>query len=543
MYWYCCLFVWNKCSIILHFRQKPKKNVLVTKTPGSAPTISHVTKATNQASAPAAVSGSKIVINTANNKNTPQVPVSAKSVLQVSSQNTPVASGKKIVPTLLDYITESTGNSSANNLPNSANIDKTDSVSTAKSALAATSTVVATKMLEPKPIHSKPLAESWNHQVADILRQSVVNQVANKAATQSQFQRQNSYENSFLAQFQSFTASTYQHSANKLPSPKDTGQGHSLSQQQKAGQSKQAIDLSPPKAHSQSHMSSIQQQKFLKEAQEKNIQRLLEQQIEEKKKVAAAQQLAKLINQSKTSPRNPDTSPVSVSLGASKQISKNVSLLTENVIRQQLDKQLSSVSSSGKSSIQGHSDIFTSPTALAESLRKTSPQSNTVSSTSQVKPQVVRVVKGQGQVLSHSQPGSSGSLSATNLMQSLFGQAQSKASSLAASYQSSNSLNASSQPRSHQQSPGGMSSQIPHVVTPNWNVGSLSQPGYNGIGESQRRTSFDGSGDGGSQFQAAFQHHTGTRIKSITFFFNRFMRKGLCVLWSFKRACTATQKG
>ena len=521
--------------LLFFFRQKAKKNVLVTKTPGSAPTISHVTKTTNQASAPAAVTNSKIVINGSNaNKNTPQAPFSAKSLVQVSSQNTPVVTAKKIVPTLLDYTNECAARNSANNQPNSANIGKTDNVSvvySAKSAPTVTSAVMSTKTVEPKPAHSKPLAESWNHQVADILRQSVVNQITNKSSPQTQFQRQNSYENSFLAQFQSFTASAYQHGSNKLPSPKDTGQGQSLTQQQKTSPAKQAIDLSPPKAHSQSHMTAVQQEKFLKEAQEKNIQRLIDQQIDEKKKIAAAQQLAKLMSQAKTSSRNIDISPVSASLGASKQVGKNVSLLTENVIRQQLDKQLSSVPSSGKSGKQGHSDIFTSPTAMAEALRKISPQSNTVSSTTQVKPQVVRVVKGQGQSQvqshSHSQPQSSSSLSAVNLMQSLFGQAQSKASNLAASYHSSTSHNASNQPRSLQKSPSGMSSQIPHV-SPSWNVGSLSQPGYNGIGEGQRQTSFDGAGDSGSQFQAAFQHHTGNMsrvIKNVFGVFNQVQHK------------------
>ena len=510
----------------------------MTKTPGSAPTISHVTKTANQGSAPAAVTNSKIVINASNaNKTTPQVPVSAKSLVQASSQNTPVVSVKKIVPTLLDYTIESAVRDNTNNPQKSANNAKTDNIITvnsAKSAATVTSSittnkqnVMTSKTPEPKPAHTKPLAESWNHQVADILRQSVVNQMTKKTSPPTQqFQRQNSYENSFIAQFQNFAASQV---SNKLPSPKDTGLGQSLTQQHKMGsakqaidlsppkgQAKQAIDLSPPKAHSQGQMSAAQQEKFLKDAQERNIQRLLEQQIDDRKKLAAAQQLAKLISQAKPSSRNTDTSPVSAGLGASKQIGKNVSLLTENVIRQHLDKHVSSVTSSGKTgSKQGQGDIFTSPVALAESLRKVSPQSNTVSSTSQVKPQVVRVVKGQGQTQGlvqghgHSQPQSSSSLSAVNLMQSLFGQAQSKASSLAASYQSGSSHNASNQPRSHQQSPSGLSSQNPHR-SPSWNVGgSLSQPGYNGVGDSQRRTSFDGAGDSGSPFQAAFQHHTG----------------------------------
>ena len=562
----------------MHFRQKPKKNVLVTKTPGSAPIVSHVTKISNQGSAPAAVASSKVNLMSSS-KQTPLATDSAKTVMNVNTQNTPTVSvNRKMIPTLLDYANNKADRSNDNSLPNSANNSNSGINSDSVKSVLANS--LTSKVIGPKPSQSKPLAESWDHQVADILKQSIAHQIAsNKPGSQTPFQRQNSRENSYLAQFQNFTASAgaFQQSGNKLPSPKSQAQG----QQQKTGHNP-AIDLSPPKAHSQGQgqvMTKEQQEQFLKETQEKNIQRLLQQQMEKKKK-AAVLEANKLINLAKNSSRNPETNSMTLNLVknvakpvqsqgtglASKpsvsgqhQMGQNVSLLTENVIRQQLDKHAAAVPSSGGTSagqmLNIATNVFKQQSALADQLRKTSQQSTALSansSMSQGKQQVVRIPKGQGQVQGHLAVSSSSELLAASLMQSLIGQAQSKSNQskpftgispssssqpAPAPFQGASSHIAHNQPRSHLQQ-SSSSSPVTQGMTPKWNSTSMSVSGYNGAGDNQRRTSFDGSGDGSSknylvsstsphtvagyqtvnlsnlssEQMAALQHHTGEKL-------------------------------
>ena len=523
----------NTTVIVVYFRQKQKKNVLMTKTPGSAPTVSHVMKTTNQGSAPAAVTSSKVT-SLNSSKQTPLVTDSAKSVLHINAQNTPVVTAKKIVPTILDYTNKTVERNGANVLPNSANASGivVSGENIVKTVSPGTTSLIG-KMFDSKPPQSKPMAESWNHPVADILRQSVTNQKTNKPATPtvSQYQRQSSFENSFLAW------AGFQHGANQSSPPKEQSHGQlsiHVNQQQKPGQQKTGIDLSPPKGHGQGHSPSAMQEKFLMESQERQIKRLL---LEQEKKKQAAQQLVKIGNQAKNSSRNPDTSPNSMNLvknvnssghnfGAGgdvvsrplpskhMQINKNVSFLTENVIRQQLDKHASSVPSSmskGAGQAWSVADVNSSPASVADQLRKTSPKTASLSpavSIPQGIPQVIRMTQVQG----NSSPlPSSDTTVAASLLQSLFVQAQSRTNqsksytrvSQANSNQSvphavASTHNAQNQSRSPLQ-PSNSSAQ---GTTPKWSPTSLAVSGYHGLDDlsmGQRRLSLEGSGDGSSK--------------------------------------------
>ena len=494
-----------KCYIV-HFRQKPKKNVLVTKTPGSAPTVSHVIKTANQGSAPAAVTSSKVT-GISSSKHTPLVADSARTVLNIYSQNTPVVATKKIVPTLLDYTNGNSYKNSATVLPNSAKsgVNVSNAEYCANNPASNTS-VPFSKAIDSNPQPSKPRAESWNHAVHDILRQSNTNKPASKAAvpTMPPFQRQNS--SNFSAEFQKFASG----GVNQSISPTEQSHGQLGNQQQKTG-----IDLSQSKGQGQ---GAAVKEKKLQEAQEKQIQHLIE--LEKRKQ--AHKQLLKLASQVKNIQGNPDASPNSVTIvkkvtspgqnfGAggdtgqrslpSKplQINKNLSLLTESCIRQQLDKHRPPVSSGvGKSvgQIRSVNDFNNSSMSSADPLRKTSPTAAVIYpnvSMSQGKTQVVRVAQVQG----NSSPlPSSDSNIATSLLRSLFaGEGALNLTKPLPSSVASGTHNTTNQSRSLMKPPVSSG----HGLTPKWSPESLGVSGYHGSGalsSGQHRLSFEGSRDG-----------------------------------------------
>ena len=477
----------------------------MTKTPGSAPTVSHVIKTANQGSAPAAVTSSKVT--GLSSKHTPLVADSARTVLNIYSQNTPVVATKKIVPTLLDYTNGNSYKNSATVLPNSAKSGVNVSNAEYRANNPASNTSVPfSKAIDSNPQPSKPRAESWNHAVHDILRQSNTNKPASKPAvpTMPQFQRQNS--SNFSAEFQKFASG----GVNQSISPTEQSHGQLGNQQQKAG-----IDLSQSKGQGQ---GAAVKEKKLQEAQEKQIQHL----IELEKRRQAHKQLLKLASQVKNIPGNPDTSPNSVTIvkkvtspgqnfGAggdtgqrslpSKplQINKNLSLLTESCIRQQLDKHRPPVSSGvGKSMGQTRSvnDFNNSSMSSADPLRKTSPTAAVIYpnvSMSQGKTQVVRVAQVQG----NSSPlPSSDSNIATSLLRSLFaGEGALNLTKPLPSSVASGTHNTTNEPRSLMKPPVSSG----HGLTPKWSPESLGVSGYHGSGalsSGQHRLSFEGSRDG-----------------------------------------------
>ncbi|XP_053399236.1 ubinuclein-2-like isoform X2 [Mercenaria mercenaria] len=373
---------------------------------------------------------------------------SAKPV--INSQSTPTAPPKKVMSTILDYANSST--ETAGVLPISASL--------IRSSLQGSTEKPSPSMIKISDVKlpgTKQTDSSWDHMVSDILRSSIGGeQPREKSPPKPVIQRQNSNNtpqaaSGYMAQFAKYVH-TQDTATPKQISPtgnqKLTDTQLMLNEQRKKLAHQQKMHL---EAEKQRQIKLLTAQKMELEEKGKQYTQKIAMQLASQK--AAFMQTAKSDDQ----PKMPSQSPMSLAM------SKNIPLgqgssrkqltgqfkegngqhkhLSDNLIRKQLNE-----SSQGSCMLQqvkaiqkqssGHY-VQVSPTS--DSLRKTSPQSQTVKIThnsSQGKtgsPHIVTLHSSQSQgpvlfnpagvtVTTNSRPASS-------LLKSLFGQAQAQTSS------------------------------------------------------------------------------------------------------------------
>lgn len=381
----------------------------------------------------------------------------------ISNPGTPSAQPKKVIPTILDYANSNTGSGSV----------MSDSVSHIRSSPHGgkdlpSPTVLKLSDMKLPGAGSKHQDSSWDHinMVSDILRSSIVgDQSMKKSPPKPVIQRQNSSASpgtsapgasGFMAQFAKYVGT--QESVNQKQ----------LSPNQKITDTQLLL--------SEQHNKLLQQQKLQQhiEAEKQRQLRLLKAQqkeIEEKQKQFHTQQVANQLasaqkaaighklSKSDDQPRMPAQSPMSLVMSKNipagqggqrklvgdqlKQGNGHPKHMSDNLIRQQLNDnnqgrplihQVKTVNKTIQNQPGGH---FV--TTASDTLRKTSPQSQTVKIThnSQGKtgsPHIVTLHSSQSQAKVLFNPAnvtaSTNSRPATSLLKTLFGQAQAQTSSL-----------------------------------------------------------------------------------------------------------------